>query len=116
MEPDDRLDVGTGSGDLERERATEAVSDRTDAGGVGLGAVEQHGESRKPAPADEGTIGTEGGEPLHHRLAVVDRGATTEVVERERAVPEPGETLGPALHVRVDSGSLVRDQHSRARP
>ena len=54
VEADDRLQVGAAAGELERHRAAEAVADRRDAAGVGVGMREEHVEAALPEAADCG--------------------------------------------------------------
>ena len=116
VEPDDGLDVGARSAELQRERPTEAVADDGDPGGIDRGSAST--TSSAAVASNRVRSGLANSSPNRTIMSSrLGNGLSSPVVvERESQVPELGDLgCSGALDV-VEARTLVRDEHCRVGP
>ena len=113
MEPDDRGQGRTASGQLQGEGAAEAVADGRHLGGVGVLVSEQDVETGPGDGTDPVGVTRQRPEALTHLL----RGkglALPVVVEGEGHIAQLGQTARGVLRVVAQPGGVMGDEHGWA--
>ena len=114
VKSDHRPQIGARPRQFERERTTEAVTNRSHLRGVNLLLRQKHIQSGSSQPTSEVGVRPEHVEAGHCLLSR-QRPTLSVVVDRERHVPEAGQTDGAALHMLIEPWTFVTHQHRRSR-
>jgi hypothetical protein len=112
VEPDRRPQGNTAASKFERHHPTETETDRGNPISINSRLCREHVVTGESELACYRGVLEEFAE-THSREIERVLAAATEVVESEREVPEPGETIGSQTNIVVLSTALVHQQHPR---